>query len=169
MPLLKFPLLVAFVLLAATKCPKSTESLGKFEYLADQKVLPNGSVTSVNSFTPGTNKRVRVKISGISGKIISGQAQVKCEYSLNQNSSVAMNNTQNATQVNFDPNQTVNENNPIIFFAQIPSSNLQACQWFHYRWVITFSNGLNAGNVRTFQIGRNVDSENPPPPCPAVP
>jgi hypothetical protein len=154
---------------AATKCPKSTEPLGEFEYLADQKVLPNGTITNVNSFTPGTDKRVRVKISGTSGKIISGQARVSCEYSINQNSSLAMNNTQNATLVNFDPTDNINENDPITFFAQIPTSNLASCQWFHYRWVITFNNGINAGRVRTFQIGHHVDSENPPSPCPQVP
>lgn len=173
----KFPYLLfaaAFLLFISLGCPRTSstpaESLGEFDYLQDQKVLPNGQVTHINAYEPGTNKRVRVKISGISGKIISGQAQVRCEFSFNKHSSVAMNTAQSAQRLNFDPAnpEPVNENNPIFFFAEIPASNLQPCQWFHYRWIVQSSNGIKVGALRSFQIGHRIDSENPPPPCPAV-
>lgn len=170
LPTLLVPL---FILTTGNSCPPAGGQAVEVKLLGDQVVLPNGDVSDLNVVKVGTTKRVRVKITPHGNTV--PDAEVHLQFSLNQNSSLAMNNPTSvvARRLNGSPT-TVS-----TFFVDVPGSkDLDRCQWFHFRWFIRYIpsgssalTGVYAGQVQTFQVTATQapGSDITEPPCPGVP
>jgi len=123
--------------------------------------LRDGSATEVNASRVGTTKRVRIQIDPRGNTV--PDSEVGVDFSLNKNSSLAMNNPTRAHAVRRSGTPTTRS----IFTVDIPGSkDLRRCEWFHYRWAFRYQlpgetgfRGFYASQVKTFQILASASSE----------
>lgn len=163
-------LLLTFIL---TSCgPPSSPGI-EVNRLEDQVVLPDGNASGLNVSKVGTTKRLRVEVIPNGNSI--PDTEVVLQFSLNQNSSLAMNDATSLVATRQNGTPTTNS----TFAVDVPGSReLTRCQWFHYRWFIRYNRSGDTslrssyvGEVRPFQVTftQPVGADFVEPPCPGVP